>query len=61
MGYIREIERQLRVLIEAGDTDVIVRYVKEIVVESFKNGILSGKLSMAEKQAEKQAKESLEE
>lgn len=43
MGYIQDIEREVRELLDAGDTDAVVRFVKEKVLESYKNGIKEGK------------------
>lgn len=43
MGYIQDIERDVRGLLDAGDTDSVVSFVKEKVLESYKNGIEEGK------------------
>ena len=43
MGYIQDIERDVRGLLNAGDTDAVVRFVKDKVLESYKNGIEEGK------------------
>ena len=39
MTYIRDLERELRALLEQGDEEQIVRFVKEKVLESYRNGL----------------------
>ena len=72
MGYLKDIAQEFReVLYEETSLsdnpddpealERIVTLVKNYILESYKNGIVAGKLSMAEKQSEKLVKESLEE
>ena len=44
-GYIRELERELRQLLDAGDTEAVVRFVKTKSIESFRNGVEQGRAS----------------
>ena len=39
MTYIRDLERELRVLLEEGDSGKIIRFVKEKALESYRNGL----------------------
>ena len=39
MTYIRDLERDLRALLEEGDTAKVIRFVKEKVLESYRNGL----------------------
>ncbi len=39
MTYIRELERELRALLKDGDEERLVRFVKEKVLESYRNGL----------------------
>jgi hypothetical protein len=39
MTYIRELERDLRALLEEGDSGKIIRFVKEKALESYRNGL----------------------
>ena len=39
MTYIRDLERELRVLLEAGDEARVIRFVKEKALESYRNGL----------------------
>jgi hypothetical protein len=39
MTYIRDLERDLRVLLEEGDMAKVIRFVKEKVLESYRNGL----------------------
>ncbi len=43
MGYIQDIEREFKELLDASDTDAVVRFFKDKVLESYKNGIEEGK------------------
>ena len=46
-GYIRELELELRQLLDAGDTEAVVRFVKAKCIESFRNGVEHGRASTA--------------
>ena len=39
MTYIRDLERELRALLEEGDTAKVIRFVKERALESYRNGL----------------------
>ena len=39
MTYIRDLERELRALLEEGDTAKVIRFVKEKALESYRNGL----------------------
>ena len=39
MTYIRELERELRALLEEGDEAKVIRFVKEKALESYRNGL----------------------
>jgi hypothetical protein len=39
MTYIRDLERELRVLLEEGDEARVIRFVKEKALESYRNGL----------------------
>jgi len=39
MTYIRDLERELRALLQGGDEETIVRFVKEKALESYRNGL----------------------
>ena len=39
MTYIRDLERDLRALIEEGDMAKVIRFVKEKALESYRNGL----------------------
>ena len=39
MTYIRELERDLRALLEEGDEVKIIRFAKEKALESYRNGL----------------------
>ena len=39
MNYIRDLERDLRALLEEGDTGKVIRFVKEKALESYRNGL----------------------
>lgn len=45
MGYIQDFEKEVRRLLKLGEQEELVRYVKDIVLESYYNGIMSGKKS----------------
>ena len=56
MGYITDIEQELTTLLHNGDEQALIKLVKEKVLESYKNGILSAKLVKADKDARGKAK-----
>jgi len=39
MNYIRDLERDLRALLDEGDMGKVIRFVKEKVLESYRNGL----------------------
>ena len=39
MTYIRDLEREFRALLKDGDEEQLVRFVKEKVLESYRNGL----------------------
>jgi hypothetical protein len=39
MTYIRDLERELRALLQEGDEVRIIRFVKEKALESYRNGL----------------------
>jgi hypothetical protein len=39
MTYIRDLERELRVLMQEGDEARVIRFVKEKALESYRNGL----------------------
>jgi hypothetical protein len=39
MTYIRDLERELRALLEEGDEARVIRFVKEKALESYRNGL----------------------
>src|SRR5215471_924108 len=39
MNYIRDVERDLRALLDEGDMGKVIRFVKEKVLESYRNGL----------------------
>jgi hypothetical protein len=39
MTYIRDLERELRALLQEGDEKAIIRFVKEKALESYRNGL----------------------
>ena len=60
MGYLKDLDSWFAEVLQHVPVDQLApieRAFKEKILESFKNGIVAGKLSMAERQA----KESLEE
>ncbi|NNE33943.1 MAG: hypothetical protein HKN13_01820 [Rhodothermales bacterium] len=42
-GYLRSVDKRLRELLSAGSDDETVRYVKQIVLESYRNGLATGR------------------
>ena len=42
-GYLRDIDKELKKLLAEGDDDETIRFVKEKVLESYRNGIEVGK------------------
>ena len=39
MNYIRDLERELRALMQEGDEARVIRFVKEKALESYRNGL----------------------
>ena len=39
MTYLRDLERELRAILEEGDEAKVIRYVKEKALESYRNGL----------------------
>jgi hypothetical protein len=39
MNYIRELERELKALLNDGDEATIIRFVKEKALDSYRNGL----------------------
>lgn len=39
MGHLQTVEAKLRDLIHAGDEEALVRFVKEAVLQSYRNGL----------------------
>jgi hypothetical protein len=39
MTYIRDLERELKALLQDGDEAAIIRFVKEKALESYRNGL----------------------
>ena len=39
MTYIRDLERELKALLEEGDEAKVIRFVKEKALESYRNGL----------------------
>jgi hypothetical protein len=37
--YLRDLERELKALLQEGDEAKVIRYVKEKVLESYRNGL----------------------
>ena len=56
MGYITDLEQELTTLLHHGDEQALIKLVKEKVLESYKNGILSAKLVKADKDASRKVK-----
>ena len=52
MTYIRDLERELRALIDEGDMVKVIRFVKDKVLESYRNGLDAAALRV-EQAAEK--------
>ena len=64
MGYLKDLDPWFAEVLQRVPVDQlepVLRAIKKKIVETYKNGIIAGKLSMAEKQAEELVKESLEE
>ena len=56
MGYIQELEQELQTrLADLGEREQkeVIRFVKEKILESYRNGILSAELTAADKEAER--------
>lgn len=56
MGYMQDFERELKELLQKGDAPAVIKFVKEKVLESYKNGILTAKMAEAGKEAERKGK-----
>ncbi len=56
MGYIHDLEGELSALLQLGDAQAVIKYVKEHIVESYKNGIMAAKLVKADKDTTRQTK-----
>ena len=54
MGYIQAFEHEFRELLQQGDEQAIVRFAKEKLLESYRNGITAAK--PVEKEAEQKTK-----
>ena len=54
MGYIQDIEQKIRKLLAEGDDDVTIAYIKDQLLKSYRNGILSVKFPKAGKEAEQE-------
>jgi hypothetical protein len=39
MTYLRDLERELKALLQEGDEAKVIRYVKEKALESYRNGL----------------------
>jgi hypothetical protein len=39
MTYLRDLERELKALMQEGDEAKVIRYVKEKALESYRNGL----------------------
>ena len=39
MNYIRDLERELKALLEEGDEAKVIRFAKEKALESYRNGL----------------------
>jgi hypothetical protein len=39
MTYVRDLERELRALLQEGDEAKVIRFVKEKALESYRNGL----------------------
>jgi len=59
MGYIQDLEQKLNEMLSDLPEErqkKIIRFIREKVLESYKNGIMSAKLVKAEKEAERKAR-----
>jgi len=59
MGYIQDLEQELNEMLSDLPEErqkKIIRFIKEKVLESYKNGIVSAKLAKAGKEAERKAR-----
>lgn len=57
MGYLQEFEQELKARLanlEEREQKDVIRFVKEKILESYRNGIMSAKLTAADKEATKQ-------
>lgn len=51
MGYIKDIEQEFRAVLARGDEEEIVKFFKDKVYESYKNGASSSKKVDTNKEA----------
>lgn len=59
MGYILDLERALKELLadlEEGKKREVIQFVKERVLESYRNGITAAKMVDADKEADRKAR-----
>ena len=59
MGYLQAFEQELKARLanlEEREQKDVIRFVKEKILESYKNGIMSVKLTAADKEATKQSR-----
>ena len=56
MGYIHDLERELRELLRNSDEVLLIKFVKEKVLESYRNGIMAAKMVEADQEAERKTK-----
>jgi hypothetical protein len=48
MTYIRDLERELRALMQEGDEAKVIRFVKEKALESYRNGLDATSMRVSE-------------
>lgn len=56
MGYIQELEHELREKLPQMDKESLVKYFKDKVWESYKNGVQAGKKGKGNKETHKPEK-----
>jgi len=56
MGYMQDLERELKGLLQKGDAPAVIKFVKEKVLDSYKNGILAAKIVEAGEEIERKGK-----
>lgn len=60
MGYIQDLDKELQKRFADLDEErqkELIKFIKEKIIESFRNGIMSGKMVKAGKQAERKTRE----